>query len=397
VKLALVIFLLLLAGCRPLEPRSVGHAVDLRNVLGGVVIAATDFQRGAGVADFVALNPPTPGFKPFRNLELLSADPVVRAFPALDPDHVWVVNRLGFDNVQVLAPTRNFSSVVQFSVGNGSNPQDILVISPAKAYVTRYETPFSDVLIVNPVSGKILGNIPLAQFASNPDQLPRPAPMLQVGNRAFIALQNLDAAFNWGENKLESGRIVVVDVDTDQVVDADTTTPKLDPIILSTGNPQALAYSPIQNLIYVASAGLFVQYHPELGGLEAVDPNTLVSAGVITSGTASGINGNVVDLALASDSTAFLLVSSLGPNSQFESKVVQVDLTSGLWLSDIYTAAANALISDIALDSQGFLLIADRWPDRPALAIYNSGTGEFMDPISLEPPPFSLALWDKGI
>jgi hypothetical protein len=158
-----------------------------------------------------------------------------------------------------------------------------------------------------------------------------------------------------------------------------------------------MAYSPLQDLIYVASAGLFVQYHPEWGGLEAVDPNTLASAGVISQGVDPGINGNVVDLALPPDPTAFLLVSSLSPNNQFESKVIQVSLTSGLLISNIYTAAANALISDIALDSQGFLLIADRWPRRPALVIYNSVTGEFMDPVSLEPPPFSLAPWDKGI
>jgi len=397
VKRALAIFLLLLAGCQPLEPRSVGQVVDLGSVLGGVVIAATDFQRGAGVADFVALNPPTPGFKSWRNLELVSADPVVRAFPDLAPDRIWVVNRLGFDNIQVLSPDRNFSSMVQFSVGNGSNPQDILVISPDKAYVTRYEAPYSDVLIVNPINGKALGKIPLAPFASNPDHLPRPAAMLQVKHHAFIALQNLDATFNWGENQLESGRIVVVDVDTDQVVDADTLTPEPDPIILVTGNPQAMAYSPLQDLIYVASAGLFVQYHPEWGGLEAVDPNTLASAGVVAQGVDPGINGNVVDLALPPEPTAFLLVSSLSPNNQFESKVIQVSLTSGLLISNIYTAASNALISDIALDSQGFLLIADRWPDRPALVIYNSVTGEFMDPIPLEPPPFSLALWDKGI
>ena len=399
-KRSLFITLLLLSvGCGRLEPRQVGQSVDLTGVLAGVVVAGTDFQRGAGIANFVVLNPQNLGFITYRNLELLSADPVVRAFPGIDPDHVWVVNRLGFDNIQVLDPYHNFTTSAQFSMGNGSNPQDILVISPDKAYVTRYESPYSDVLIVNPNNGKALGKIPLSPFASNPDHLPRPAAMLQVGNRAFIALQNLDATFNWGENQLESGRIVVVDVDTDQVVDADTATPGMDPIILQTRNPQAMAYSQLQDLIYVASAGLFVQYHPEWGGLEAVDPNTLASAGVICHGTDPGINGNVVDLALAlpPDPTAFLLVSSLSPNNQFESKVIQVSLTSGLLISNIYTAAANALISDIALDSQGFLLIADRWPRRPALVIYNSTTGEFMDPVSLEPPPFSLAPWDKGI
>lgn len=389
----LLLVLLFAAGCQPLEPRGVGGTVNVSGVLGGVVIAATDFQRGAGVEDFVVLNPSSPGFKVFKNLELLSADPVVRTFSQVDPEHVWAVNRLGFDNIQVLAPGQNFNSVAQFSVGNGSNPQDILVLSPNKAYVTRYESPYNDVLIVHPVTGKTLGRIPLGKFASNPDHLPRPAAMLRVGDLAFIALQNLDASFNWGENTLEPGRLVVVDVLTDQVVDADTTTPEPDPIILSTRNPQTLAYSAGQNLIYVASAGLFVQYHPEWGGLEAVDPTNLVSAGVILRGSDPGINGNVESAVLTPGLTAYLLVSMLSSSNNFQSRVLEVSLTSGLPLSTIYTAAADAMVSDLALDPQGFLIIADRWPERPALVIYNSNTRQFLNPISLEPPPFSLALW----
>jgi hypothetical protein len=396
VRPALILILLLAAGCQPLEPRSIGHTVDLSGVVAGVVIAATDFQRGAGVEDFVVLNPPGPEWRAFSDLELLSADPVVRAFSGVDPGHVWAVNRLGFDNIQVLATGHNFASVAQFSVGNGSNPQDILVISPDKAYVTRYESPYNDVLIVHPLSGKTLGTIPLAAYASNPDHLPRPAAMLRVGDLAFIALQNLDASFNWGEDTLEPGRLVVVDVRTDQVVDADTTTSEPDPILLSTRNAQALAYSANQDLIYVASAGLFVQYHPEWGGLEAVDPNTLKSMGVILTGSDPGINGNVENLALTPGSDAYLLVSALSAGNNFQSKVIQVSLSSGLPLATIYTAASDAMISDLALDPQGLLLIADRWPKRPALVIYDTASGKFMNPVPLEPPPFSLALWEKG-
>lgn len=393
---ALVLFLVLAAGCRPLEPRPIGQTVNLAGVQAGVVIAATDFARGAGVEDFVVLDPPGPPFRSFRNLELLSADPLVRAFPAVVPERVWAVNRLGFDNIQVLSPYQNFESVGQFSVGNGSNPQDILVISSDKAYVTRYESPYNDVLIVNPITGQNLGRIPLAEFATNPDHLPRPAAMLRVGDLAFIALQNLDASFNWGEDQLEPGRLVVVDVLNNQVVDVDTTTPEADAIVLSTRNPQALAYSASQNLIYVASAGLFVQYHPEWGGLEAVDPLTLKSAGVVLTGDDPGINANVVGLALAPGPEAYLLLSALTPSNNFQSKVVKVSLVSGQPLTTVYTAAADALISDLALDPQGLLLLADRSPDHPALVIYDTASGQFKNPITLEPPPFSLALWNRG-
>jgi len=386
---------LLLAGCEELQPREVGRPVDLTGINAGVVVAATDFQRGAGVADFIVLDPQSLNFKTFRDLELLSADPLIQAFPLVDPEHIWVINRLGFDNIQVLSPQHNFTTVSQFSVGNGANPQDILVLSPDKAYVTRYETPYSDVLIVHPTRGTALGKIPLSRFASNPDQLPRPAAMLRAGDHAFIALQNLDAFYNWGANDMETGRLVVVNVDTDEVVDADTATPELDPIVLETRNPLALVYDPVSDRIYVASAGLFVRYHPEWSGVEVVNPSTLRPEGVLFRGDAPEINGNIVDLAVLPDLTGYLLVSTLTSDQRFNSKVLKVNLATGAFLDEIYTAAPEAMISDIVLAPQDLLLIADRWYKRPALVIFDTGTDQIRAVISLEPAPFALALWHQ--
>ena len=58
---------------------------------------------------------------------------------------LYVVNRFGQDNVQVLNPAQGFATVQQFSTGAGSNPHDIAFASPVKAYVTRYE--LADLLI----------------------------------------------------------------------------------------------------------------------------------------------------------------------------------------------------------------------------------------------------------
>lgn len=390
-----VIALLLAAGCQELEPREVGRRVNLTGINAGVVVAGTDFQRGAGVADFIALDPPAARFQTFRDLELLSADPVVQAFPEVDPDHIWVINRLGFDNIQVLSPGHNFTTVAQFSVGNGANPQDILVLSADKAYVTRYEPPYNDVLIVHPVRGTALGKIPLAAFASNPDQLPRPAAMARAGDYAFIALQNLDALYNWGADDMEPGRLVVVNVHTDAVVDADSATAEPDPIVLSTRNPAGLVFSPTADRILVASSGLFVRYHPEWSGVEVVNPHTLQSEAVLFWGDDPDIHGNIEDLVVAPDQTGYLLVSTFTAQQTFSSRVIQVDFGGGGFVSDIYTAAADAMLSDLILDPQGLLLIADRWSKRPGLVVYDTRTAEFLAPILLEPAPFALALWHR--
>ena len=44
---------------------------------------------------------------------------------------IYVLNRFGADNVQILNPATGYSTVRQFSVGNGANPSDIVVVSRA--------------------------------------------------------------------------------------------------------------------------------------------------------------------------------------------------------------------------------------------------------------------------
>src|SRR5262249_20883809 len=75
---------------------------------------------------------------------------------------VYVINRFGADNIEVLDGT-TYALVKQFSVGNGANPYDIAFASPTHAYVTRYESP--DLWIVNPATGTHDGTISLAALA----------------------------------------------------------------------------------------------------------------------------------------------------------------------------------------------------------------------------------------
>jgi len=75
---------------------------------------------------------------------------------------LYVVNRYGADNIQVIDPATH-ATLRQFSVGNGSNPHDIAFASPTRAYVTRFES--TDLWIVNPVTGAHTGTVSLAAFA----------------------------------------------------------------------------------------------------------------------------------------------------------------------------------------------------------------------------------------
>ena len=66
---------------------------------------------------------------------------------------VYVVNRLGQDNILVLDEGDLRTPLAQFSVGNGANPHDIEVVAPGKAYVSLYDR--ASLLIVDPRDGAL--------------------------------------------------------------------------------------------------------------------------------------------------------------------------------------------------------------------------------------------------
>ena len=66
---------------------------------------------------------------PTNDLLDIHADAVVRAF---GPD-VYVVNRLGQDNVIALDASDTSTPKIQFTTGNGTNPHDIVRVADDRA------------------------------------------------------------------------------------------------------------------------------------------------------------------------------------------------------------------------------------------------------------------------
>src|SRR5262249_30053180 len=144
---------------------------------------ATDFQSPAGCASWVEIAPPRTAHPCVQSV---SSDPVARWAFGL----IYVVNRFGADNIQILDPSNSFQQVREFSVGNGANPQDIMVVSPTKAFVSLLNAPY--LLVCDPSTGTLTDSIPLARFA-NSDGIPDAARMWSygAGSRIFVALQRL--------------------------------------------------------------------------------------------------------------------------------------------------------------------------------------------------------------
>src|SRR5205814_950471 len=94
------------------------HAADNR-----VFALTTDFSTGSLSVGDLDTRVVT------KDVASVGSDAVARFYGGL----LYVVNRFGGDNIQVIDPAQNYATIRQFSVGNGSNPQDIVFVGPTKA------------------------------------------------------------------------------------------------------------------------------------------------------------------------------------------------------------------------------------------------------------------------
>src|SRR5207244_1336399 len=137
----------------------------------------------------------------------------------------------------------------QCSTGPGSNPHDVAVVGPHKAYVTRFDRP--ELWIVDPdassCAGFFLGQVDLGSFA-DADGLPEMDQMTLVADRLFVSLERLDR--RRGFAPAGKSLLVVIDTATDAVVGT---------VELSGGNAfgetAGLMHEPGTGKLVVADAG----------------------------------------------------------------------------------------------------------------------------------------------
>lgn len=333
-----------------------------------LVVVTSDFQTGSiALLDVGAAAART-------NLINIHSDAVVRYYQG----RIYIVNRLGQDNILVLDPAAPSAPLLQFSVGNGSNPQDIEFASPQKAYVSRNNS--TSVLIVDPRDGSSLGEIDLSAFA-DADGLPELAEMALVGSRLYVACQRLDRDAGWVASE---SFLVAVDIATDQVVDWDPTQDGVQGLKLQSVNPGNLIA--LGSRLFVAQTG---QYGVADGGVEVVDLDAGRSLGLAVS--EADLQGDITALALVSPAKGYAVVSA----ADFSNSVRPLDLGTGQVGAPL-EGHSGGYTPDIEVDG-GRLLVADRGsfsdPGRAGLLVYDAATGQLVaGPISVGLPPSSIAV-----
>ena len=168
------------------------------------------------------------------------------------------------------------TEVRSFSVGDRTNPRDILGVTRTRAYVTRAGS--THLYRVDPQTGVGSDVIDLGVFADadgNPDM----ERMATDGSRLFIQLRRLGPP-PVGVPRETNGAIAVVDLASESLIDVDPSTPEIDAIELAGPAPRLRMHvdGDGEFLLVSATDG----DHLSLGGgVEFVDLQTLASDGLL--------------------------------------------------------------------------------------------------------------------
>jgi hypothetical protein len=273
---------------------------------------------------------------------------------------LYVVNRLGGDNVQVIDPVSR-TTVRQFSVGNGSNPHDIAFASPTKAYVTRFDA--TDLWIVNPATGAHTGTIALAGLA-DADGNPEMDRMMMVGPLLFVSLERVNRNAFYAPT--DSALVAVVDTRADTLVDCDPGHAGVQGILLQLRNPfTTFQFDRASSRLLLGCVGAFGALD---GGVERIDPVALRSDGVAIGEAALG--GDVNDVVWGSDTTSWAIVADAGGNTKLVAwSAITGAATGTLWNPGGY------VLTDAELDDRGLLWACRADFSAPAVRRFSAATG----------------------
>ena len=332
-------------------------------------VTTTDYSSGS--ASVIWLDP---GYTTETGVSSIHSDAVARWYNGL----VYVINRAGADNIQILDPENNFSTLSQHSTGNGTNPKDIAFVSPSKAFVSRYNS--NDLLIMNPATGTQLGTIDLSQFADG-DGLCEMDHMLIKDNILFVAIQRLDGNNYW--MPVGDSYIAVIDAVADTLMDVDPGSPGVQAIPLTAPNPFTdLKFDSDGYTILVACVGLWGMTD---GGIEMIDPVSMSSQGFMITEAAAG--GDINEFEILSADKGYMIIAT----PSFTTDMVPFNPSTGIAGSPMYSPPGWVL-NDIEISPEGELFVADQTATAPGVWIWDTSVDTLItsSPKSTGLPPFQI-------
>jgi hypothetical protein len=268
---------------------------------------------------------------------------------------IWVLNRFGYDNVMILRGT-DYGLVKQFTLkrfdGDSCNPQDIVILSATKAYVSCLQ--HENLLVVDPTrdGSEVVGGVDLSSLA-DADGWPEPTFMRQVGDEVIVAIERIDQSGSYAP--VAPSRIAVVDPATDTLVDS---------FDLASLNPTSrLVPLPGSDDLFVATSG---NYSGGSAGLERIDPIAGTSTLVLD---ATELGGLVAAFTLEESGCGFAV--TMAPTT-YQNALVRFCLTGAT--VEPCVAPGTFGMTDVLQADDGRLLVTDTSVTAPGVRIFDPDT-----------------------
>lgn len=138
-------------------------------------------------------------------------------------DHLYVINRFGFDYVDIFDLANSFSLLSEFTVAipedRSSNPHSVHVTDTGEAYVSLYGDESLQVFDVSdPTDVSKLRDVDLSVFADS-DGLPEVSSIIACGDVAFVSIERLDRNAGWVP--VDDTQLIPLRLGTDALFDWD--------------------------------------------------------------------------------------------------------------------------------------------------------------------------------
>ncbi len=344
-------------------------------------IISTDFSSGGR---FSMID--TSSLLALPTLSYIHSDAVIRYFN----QKIYIVNRLNRDSILILNPLLGYLPLQEFSMGSGSNPQDIAVVNDSKAYVSLYNRNY--LAVVNLNTGQIYKNIDLAVYSetsstssSGIDGRPEMAKMIIYENILYLQLQRLDRNDISGfPSPNTDSYILKINIITDEIIGVSKTLypnpyGKMQKITLGSENFIAVCLP--------ARLGFISQLDGGIGALNIATGEFRTSP--LYSEKDAG--GDILDMVIKSDTEGFVYVL----DSFFNKSIQRFNPSTGEKTGTLATYSSNlGNISGLALSQTGKLFLGSAEYNNPGITVFETANGELRQitpiPINVGLRPFDL-------
>lgn len=275
------------------------------------VIATRAPDYGSGAVSIAELGAP---FAVQNNLNGTTSDIAVRS----GGDHYFLIERFGSNRIKRFSASAPTTQVYSYSTQDAgdttdSNPYDVIVVSPTKAYVLRYGS--GKLWVVNPSAtseaGFKINEIDLSMYDA--DGVPEMSAALLSNGRLYVAMQRLETF-----SSVKNGYVAVIDVATDTEIRTGAADATLKGIELPLRNPTGLVAEPGSNNILVVADGGFDNFSPVYeGGIARINTTSFATTILVDDGNdESHPRGQILSLTLASATRGYFHAGSAFTDNQ---------------------------------------------------------------------------------